>query len=388
MRFREVQHQAAALALIRRTLRSQRVPHAYLFAGPEGVGKELTARALAARLLCQSPELPPDADACDACSSCRLLRADNHPDFHLVHRGLHKLHPDRAVRARKGLVLSVDLIRHFLIDPAATTPSQGIRRVFVVRDAERMNEEAQNALLKTLEEPPGSAVLILVTAAASRLRETIRSRCQQVTFGLLPAAFVSGRLMAHEGVARADAEALAALSDGRLGAALRWHRLRLLEMAGPISAALAGDLTTNPEAFGKVLVDAAAVLAARATGPQDADAADEEAEDDEEAGEGSGGRTRSVPPHEFRDALRLVFLLIAGVYRDALLAAVEADARLLRMPNQGEVVRKLVGRSSVAGLETAIQAVAEAETMLERNVNPALVCERLAIALAGELPVG
>ena len=206
---------SAQISILRRALGSGRTHHAYLFDGPAGVGKELTARALVRGCCVRMTAAPADADACGQCWPCRLLTTENHPDFHLIHRGLHKLHPDRAVRQRKGLFLGVDLIRHFLIEPAAMKPAQGRRRVFLIRDAERMNEEAQNALLKTLEEPPGTACLILVTASALRLLPTIRSRCQVVPFALLPTDFVSGELAARLGLSSADARALAALAGGR-----------------------------------------------------------------------------------------------------------------------------------------------------------------------------
>ena len=101
MRFSDVQHQDRALSIVRRALASGRMHHAYLFDGPEGVGKELAARALAARLLCEAPDLAENADACGECRACRLFAAGNHPDYHLIHRGLHKRHPDRTIRTTR-----------------------------------------------------------------------------------------------------------------------------------------------------------------------------------------------------------------------------------------------------------------------------------------------
>lgn len=385
MRLSDVRHQDRALAILRRALRSGRTHHAYLFAGPEGVGKELAARALAARLLCQNTTLAPDADACGACPACRLMASDNHPDFHLVHRGLHKLHPEPNIRRGTGLHLVVDVIRHFLIQPAALKPAQGIRRVFVLRDAERLNEQAQNALLKTLEEPPGSAVLVLVTSSAARLLSTIRSRCQLIPFSLLPPAYVADELRQRAaGLSPENARAIAGLAEGRLGVALKWYRSDLLRALSAVAAELRTIPAGDPESFGKNLVEIATELAR--SGRTTADEEEElEFEPDDERDDEPVARSagKKVPTHELRDALRLVLLLIGALHRDALLDLTGAAAPRFA-PQEGHFVAALAAHSSISRLDTAILAVAEAEQMLERNVAPQLVCERLAVVLLGD----
>lgn len=398
MRFPDVQHQQRALSILRRGLMSGRVHHAFLFDGPEGVGKELAARALAARLMCQDADRGADADACERCVSCRLLSSDNHTDFHLIDRSLHKRHPEPSVRRTKGIFLTVDVVRHFLIEPASKRPAVAARRVFLVRDAERMNEEAQNALLKTLEEPPGSACLILVTSAAARLLPTIRSRCQHVPFDLLPADYVQEQMIARAGVDADTAATLAGLAQGRLGAALRWRQAGLLETLQRVCAALADGLPDRPEAFGRALVEMAMELAPRlrerpadrdsaATSAADAtnDAADEsdDAGDDAAAEEDSSARGggKSVETVELREALKLVLMLLAALYRDALAAASGGGRRLL---SQRFAPPGAWARQDDESLAAAIEAVAHAERMLDRNVAPQLTCERLAVALTGE----
>ncbi len=393
MRLSDVQHQPRALALLRRGLHSGRTPHAYLFEGPEGVGKELTARALAARLLCLDERLAADADACGRCAACRLVESDNHPDLHLVHRGLHKLHPDPRIRRGKALFLVVDVVRHFLIEPAALKPSQGRRRVFIVRDAERMNEQAQNALLKTLEEPPGTACLILLTSSAGRLLPTIRSRCQSVPFGLLPAEFVAHELRARTDLSAADARTLAHLSEGRLGVALRWQQLGLLEL-WPAAAELVLVPDQDIVAFGKGTLELASTLAARAAQaeraraeePDEDEEEEREEDDDDEEDEGPGRRaaTRRIATDELRAALKLVLMLQAALLRDGLLLRTGAAAPPYA-PQQHETAAALA-RQPTGRLERALEALHEAEYLLDRNVAPQLTCERLAVALLGELP--
>ena len=261
--------------------------------------------------------LGPDDDACGKCLSCRLLEAGSHPDFETIHRGLHKVHPDRAVRARTAIFISVDVIRHFLIDAAALSPSQGAWRVFIVRDAERMNEAAQNALLKTLEEPSGQVVIILVTSSSTRLLSTIRSRCQCVPFDLLPPVFIADELAARAELPPASARALAALADGRLGLALHYHEAGLLDRLGPVGEALdtlAGGAT---DAFGRMFDAEAKSLGSTLL--------ELEARDEGGAGadgpEKSGGSSpdRELAPAACRDAAKLLLQLIAAHYRDAIL---------------------------------------------------------------------
>lgn len=381
MRLCDVLHQPAAVSLLRRALHSGRMPHAYLFDGPEGVGKERAAVALAARLLCEAPQLAADDDACTECTACRLMASGNHPDFHLVHRGLHKLHPDRSVRASKGLYLVVDLVRHFVIEPAARTPQLGRRRVFVIRDAERMNEEAQNALLKTLEEPPGAACLVLITSAASRLLSTIRSRCQRVRFGALPTPYVAREV---ERLARTDATsaaALAALSDGRLGAALRWQQVGLLDALAELAAVVPQLQTGTPDVAAARLVEIATALGQRMSGdaaPEEEDAGEPE---DAEGLRGRGG-TKMIATDVLRDALKLVFMLISALYRDAL-AAQSGAPQLRNLAGYTRLTDQLATEQPAERLNAALRAVAEAELMLDRNVAAQLVCERLAFVMAG-----
>ena len=206
-----------AIALLRRLLAAERLPHALLFQGPEAVGKATTARALAAALVC-----PRGTDPCGTCADCRLLEAGNHPDSLLVTRLPRRPgaedDPEDGGDADLRSVITVEQIRE-ITQLASRTPRRAARHVFRIDPAERMNQEAQNALLKTLEEPAGATVLILVSSRPHLLLPTVRSRC--VTIRFAPVRPIDlGRLLAARGVPDAEAEVRAALSEGRPGSAL------------------------------------------------------------------------------------------------------------------------------------------------------------------------
>lgn len=216
----DVQHQPSALATLSGALASRQVPHAWLFFGPEGVGKELAARALAQALTC--PEAP--FVGCGRCSSCLRVARGNHPDVtwlmpedELVRRGLmgrsdFASTPSRDIRIEQVRRLQARL---------ALRPLEASHKVALIVSAQAMNPSAQNALLKTLEEPPKATVLVLVSSAPDKLLPTIRSRCSKAGFGPLPAAFIAERLPTlKKGVDAAVAVQVAALAGGSLGRAL------------------------------------------------------------------------------------------------------------------------------------------------------------------------
>ncbi|MBA3273509.1 MAG: DNA polymerase III subunit delta' [Chthoniobacterales bacterium] len=217
--------QDIAIDMLRRAFAADRLPHAMLFAGPRGVGKASTARALAAVFLCVKPSQQ-DALPCGKCESCRVMTADNHPDFHVVYRQLIRLDKESS----KARDLSIDVVRVYVVHPASLKPVMGNGKVIVVEEAELMNPQAQNAMLKTLEEPIGRALIILLTDAPGLLLPTILSRCQIVRFASLDEQLVE-RELAKQGVAKTDAAEAAMFSEGSLGLASRWLADGIVERA-------------------------------------------------------------------------------------------------------------------------------------------------------------
>lgn len=238
IRLKDIFGQEGVIADLRGAMAADRLAHGLIFAGPEGVGKGSTAAALAALFLCESPEA---GDACGRCGSCRAMAAGSHPDYHVVTKELARFYDKSGTS--KATQLSINVIRHDVAEPAGRKTVLGRGKVFVIEQAELMTPAAQNALLKTLEEPAGKALIILLTTHAGELLATIRSRCRIFQFAPLAAELVAKQLKLH-GIDASTAERAAEFADGSLGVALRWIEDGLLDsvaaVAESIDAALAG----------------------------------------------------------------------------------------------------------------------------------------------------
>lgn len=210
--------------VIEAALRSGRVHHAWVFHGPEGVGKFTAALAFAALLLdpTTAENMGGEFDRDPESRVAQLLAAGTHPDLHVVVKELALFHDDSQVRSRLLRSIPIDVLRQFLLEPGylGSTLRVGGRaaKVFVVDEAELLNNQGQNALLKFLEEPPEGTVTILVTSAEERLLPTIRSRCQRVYFGhLSPADMKSWISRSAVAGAAEHKEWLLAFADGSPG---------------------------------------------------------------------------------------------------------------------------------------------------------------------------
>lgn len=196
-----------AVELLQNSITAKRLTHASLFSGPAQIGKTTLARSVAAALLCQGATKP-----CGQCRSCRLIGHDAHPDVRLVRA-------ETGKGSREG-VLKIDQIRE-LQREAALAPMEGQHKVFILREMERANLPAANALLKTLEEPPAQVVLLLTSARPHALLPTIMSRCQLLQLRALPISQVSAALRDRWHADAQQAALLARLSGGRLGWAVQ-----------------------------------------------------------------------------------------------------------------------------------------------------------------------
>ena len=198
----DVRGHAEIISRLRALAGAQRLPHALLFCGVEGVGKRRTARVLARTLLCTRGGDAP----CGHCDACRTMAAGVHPDYFEV---------VPEVRGKGAAMIRTEAVRDILI-AASGAPVQAQRRIILIDGAETMNETAANRLLKTIEEPTGEVLFILVTSAYDAILPTIRSRAVRIAFGALPRAEIAAALSE---CGTENAETIAALADGSLGRA-------------------------------------------------------------------------------------------------------------------------------------------------------------------------
>jgi DNA polymerase-3 subunit delta' len=325
--------QDEAIETLRRAWKSERLPHGMIFAGPAGVGKATTACALGALVLCEKSK---GDDACGKCESCTLMGAGNHPDYHSVYRQLIRLEKESS----KARDLPIDVIRQYVVGPAGLKAAMGRGKVFVVEEADLMNAAAQNALLKTLEEPPGPTLVILLTDSPNSLLPTIRSRAQIVRFHALDEKIVQ-RELEKRGIGKGPAAEAAGLAEGSLGVALRWIEdgvvVQAKELIRQIDALLAGKEPGDLQDWFK---KAAEAYAARQL------ERDDKASKDQATKEG----------------LALLLKIAANRFR----------RRLAETEDQEEM----------EGACSAIDAILRAENYLDSNVNVSLVLQQLASSLS------
>lgn len=240
MSFKDIIDQEIAKKILQGAIREKRIAHAYLFTGPAGAGKWLTAIELAKAVNCQKGE----HDSCDECLSCKKINHLTHPDLTLIfplppvssskkgrkekeeeeQKNRNKFiqeklaDPYRIVRYEKPGSISIEEVRNAQRS-LFYTPVEGKVKVLIVQDPEKMSLEAENCFLKTLEEPPKNSLLIFLSSEPEKLLPTIISRCQRVRFKRIPEELIAKRLEKDFNVPEKKALYYARLSEGSLGLA-------------------------------------------------------------------------------------------------------------------------------------------------------------------------
>lgn len=326
MSWSAVRGQELAVNLLRRAVATDRVAHAYLFAGPPGVGKRLAALELARSLNCVSPV---GGEACGHCVSCRKLAADPpvHPDFTLVE-------PD-------GRFIKTDQMRAVQSEVYAR-PTEGRVRMVVIDGAERMNAESGNRLLKVLEEPPAHACFVLLTTNLAGVLPTIVSRCQIVHFSPVRPEEIAAILQQRAGIEPGRARLVATLSGGSVS--------RALEMAASPEVEERRDRACDFLLRLGQMNDAALL--------EQAEALEKE-----------------------KDLLDARLDMLTLWLRDALLVAQGADERLVVNSDRLADVRRLADRYGGVSLLGMLEAVAGARGLLLRSANTRLVLDVLMLRL-------
>jgi len=330
---------------LRESIARGRLSHACLFVGPDGIGKERVARELAKTLLCTEGS----GEACDACRACRKVEHGNHPDVTIVER----VRDTAKGTARSAIV--IDQVREEIQDVISFKPFEGSHKVFIISEAERLTEQAQNCLLKTLEEPPGHSLLILVADRLESFLDTVVSRCQVVRFRPLPIDTVERIVREHsddeddEGALRV----LARLSGGSPGRAMRYrdegaYDLVLWLLGQAVEMPPAGEFAVAGELLGEAKKQGASLAAAR-------------------------------------ERLRLVLDLLTQAFRDACFRAAGFSDELLAWSDAEPSFDALCGRLTAGRARRLTLLALEAREQMDANVNIKLVLENLLLGLSATL---
>jgi len=323
---------ARVQALLRQAVIRGRVPQTMLFAGPEGVGKHTVALSLAQAINC-----PKSAEgiACGKCSACTRIAKGQFSDVVEVDNG------DIAS-------ISIKSIRERVLDLVGYRPFEGQRRVFIIDPADALSVQAQDALLKTLEEPPPATVLILISAYPDSLRPTVLSRCRRVRFGVLTEAEVAQVLTSRHGMDAALARARAGLSGGSVAQAL---------------ALDGGVLEDDREAAWDMLRTAAAApISARLRVAE--------------------AVTKHGTKRREREALSIRLSHVSALLRDlsALLTNPQGGAAVSNADREADL-RSLVRSFPIDRLVDAFGIVAKAQAALDRNASPKIVADWVATGI-------
>jgi DNA polymerase III subunit delta' len=321
------------------SIASGRVAHAYLITGPEGVGRTSLALALTRALNCDAA---PEQRPCNACASCTRMARRAHPDITLVDLAWQEqmISRERASSARARQRLSIDAVKWLRAD-IVSRPLQGRWKIQIIDDAELLTDDAFNAYLKTLEEPPPFAVIVLIARSEDSVPETIRSRCQRIALGSVPTDSIRTELLVR-GIDERVADQVARAARGRI--------------------AWAVDITSDPARLGKRREKLEAALEQMVT-PLGRVAI-------------SGVMARDFSKR--RDATLVAVEFWTGLWRDALLYRTGL-AEQIAFPEVGDRLQDYAGQWNVHELYRALWATRRCATDLDANVQPRIALQAMVL---------
>ncbi len=382
--------QEKAISAIQSAFAGDKVAHAYIFAGPDGVGKFTTAREFAKLLLCKKPIItasqapnfmlgvnPQDkpgglrsaspakndfADSCGNCESCRLFEAGSHPDFEHVYKELIKFTKDGKDKDTP-IDFPIDVVREFVLDKVSNKPTLSARKVFILSEVEKLNNISQNCLLKVLEEPPGYCCIILVCTRPDKLLPTIRSRCQILRFGPIDEERIIDKLR-QPGLSEKQIKFFARLTEGSLGLASTYSQLETAEANIYATKTYILDTLANFEY--KNSLELAETI-------------------QKQSKEIAAIWTKLAPATSTSDIKRkstgIILQIIIRTLHDAMVAVIAGSEKIVNF-DQPEQVKKIAQRFTP---EQAAQKIAEcfkAFQYIEASVNERLILEQLLLNLA------
>lgn len=310
---------------LQNAIRMDKISHAYIFNGPDKSGKKMLAETFAMALQCEKGE----ADPCLECHSCKQAMNHNQPDIiYVTHE--------------KPNTISVDDIRSQLVNDVDVKPYSSKYKVYIIDEAEKMNPQAQNAMLKTIEEPPAYAVILLLTANADTFLPTILSRCVTLNLRVVPDAKMKAYLMEHCRVPDYQADVCVAFAQGNVGKAIS---------------------LASSENFRELKAAAVQLLK----------------------------RVSEIDLYEFKEAIKQIgefkmeindyFDIMMIWYRDMLMYKATTDVNRLIFKDEVYDIKRQASRSSYSGIEAVLDALEKAKVRLKANVNFDLTLELLLLTM-------
>lgn len=325
MSFKDIVGQEEAKRILQSAIKNNRLSHAYLFVGPEGVGKRLTAKTLAKALNCQRGNI----DSCDKCRNCIRIDLDEYPDVKIIEP--------------VGTSIKIEKVRE-IKRVASLKPLEGKKKVYIILEASAMTQPAANSLLKTLEEPQGETLFILTTSHIPGLLPTIVSRCQLVRFKPLPPEVIENFLIKKGGIAKDEAYMASNLSEGSLRKGMRIASSEQKELRNRVI-----DLIAKIS-----LKDMEGIFETAREFTQD------------------------------RDQIPFILSIVSSWYRDVLVFKESEDPSSLVNMDKKEEIAKEVEKYSKEEIEEIISLVLKTIDYIKRNINPQLAIETLLLKI-GEI---
>lgn len=369
MSIREIFCQDRAINRLQHAYSAGKLAHAYIFSGLNGVGKFATAREWGKVLLCNDKvsytrsDGESGVDNCGVCESCRLFESGGHPDFMALYKEL--VWFTRKGKGKPAPVdMPIDVIREFLIEKVALRPVVSESTMFVVTEAERLNNASQNAILKVLEEPPGHCFIILICSRLENLLATTLSRCQVLGFGPVDEDRIIEKL-AETGVDTVEGTYWARFGRGSIGAAMDWASLELkdgscYQIKKDLICALARHELADSVEIAEQMSKSVKAIAGAWVQKED-----------------SVSKTDIT-----RRVQKGLIEMVMGAFSDVMKLEIEAEADLINSDQIGEI--KLL--SSKFGAEDAAMRItksAENIRWVDSSVNEKLIFEELLLNISG-----
>lgn len=306
-------------------IRTKRISHSYIINGEQGMGKMTVAKAFAMTLLCETGEEEP----CMQCHSCKQCMSDNNPDIIYVQH-------------EKPNLISVDEVRSQLVSDITLKPYSNPYKIYIIEDAQLMNVQAQNAILKTIEEPPQYAVILLLTTNLDMLLPTVQSRCVTLNMQPLKKDVIKEHLMKKERVVDYQADVISSFASGNLGKAKA--------------------LVTSPE-FMEMQEEVVQLM----RHIKDMQAYEVVA------------AVKRVADFKYTVQDYLDFMLMW--FRDVLLYKASMDVNALIFKNEIRTIKQQAAVSSYSGIEEILQGIERAKVRLKSNVNFDITIELLFLTI-------